>query len=89
MPKAFTWLCIKKKTHWYILGSPSFTGVWDHKSAQKVENRENVRMRKAFPLLFITKRVGISKAPLPLHVSAILKASKKLKIEKMFECARH
>jgi len=35
-------VALYKKTRWYILGSPSFTGVCDHESAQKVEDRENV-----------------------------------------------
>jgi len=32
---------VKKKTRWNISGSPSFSGVCDLKSAQKVENKEN------------------------------------------------
>ena len=44
-----------KKTRRDILGSPSSTGVCDLKSAPKLENRENIGMRKAFTWLAIKK----------------------------------
>jgi len=63
MRKAFTWLAIKKKTRWYILGSPSFIGVCDLKSAPKLENRENVGMPEAFTCLAIKNAVKYFRLP--------------------------
>jgi len=45
-----------KKTRWDILGSPSFTGVCDLKSAPQGENRKNIWMQKTSTWLFFKKK---------------------------------
>ena len=75
--------CYKKTRD--ILGSPSFTGVCDLKSAPKLENRENIGMRKAFTWLAIKKtRWYILGSPSFTGVCD-LKAPRSLKIGKIWD----
>jgi len=74
-----------KKTRRDILGSPSSTGVCDLKSAPKLENRENIGMRKAFTWLAIKKtRWYILGSPSFTGVCD-LKAPRSLKIGKIWD----